>query len=84
MIERELESKKGVIKPEIKRIEELERWFKTEYLSRLHTIERYDYLGLICSDKRYALETEAYDKEQELRTLRNQEKLPDIRNKNLL
>lgn len=80
MIEHELESSRTTSQTQdIQRIATLEKWFRFEYPSRLLTIQRYSYLGLKLPESRYALEMEAYDKENELRRLRGQEELPSPR-----
>lgn len=55
----------------------IREWFKNDYLIRLTQIERYRYLGLETEDTRYALELEAYQKEQDLRALLGEPLLPD-------
>jgi len=67
----------------MKRINELEKWFAHEYVSRLNTINRYTYLGLPLPETRYALEMEAYKKENELRALKGQEPLPESKLKKI-
>ena len=67
-----------------RRIDELERWFRFDYVYRLNKINRYTYLGLPLPESKYQLELEAYEKEQELRKLKGENSLPDIKNKNLL
>jgi hypothetical protein len=61
------------------KIRVLEEWFKYDYIYRLTTIQRYNYLGLIPPETRYALELEAYDKENQLRSLKGLEPLPTIK-----
>jgi len=68
---------------DVKRIDELEKWFAREYVSRLNTINRYTYLGLPLPETRYALEMEAYHKENELRALKGQEPLPESKLKKI-
>ena len=85
MREMELETSRTTITLlDVKRIEELELWFRYEYPSRLHKIERYKYLGLPLPETRYALEMEAYNKENELRSLRGENPLPELKLQNLL
>lgn len=80
MKEIELETSRMTINlMDVKRIEELELWFRYEYPSRLHKIERYKYLGLPLPETRYALEMEAYNKENELRSLRGEQPLPELK-----
>ena len=77
MIEHELESSRTTSQTQdIQRIATLEKWFRFEYPARLLTIQSYSYLGLKLPESRYALEMEAYNKENELRRLRGQEELP--------
>lgn len=85
MYENELEtSRKTISNVNIRRIEEIERWFRFEYPSRLNTIERYRFLGLPLPETRWSLEHEAYDKENELRRLKGLEPLPELKYKNIL
>lgn len=85
MREYELETKRRteVNESDIRRIDELEKWFTFEYPKRLQTIARYTYLGLKHNETRYALEIEAYDKENELRLLKGDEPLPPLKIKDL-
>lgn len=84
MRESELETKRKVIyNDNTKRIDELEKWFMFEYPIRLNKIARYTYLGIKGNETRYALEIEAYDKENELRLLRGEELLPPLKLKDL-
>lgn len=62
-----------------KRIEELEKWFRYDYRSRLDAVNRYNYLGIPCVESRYTIEIEAYEKEQELRQLKGLAPLPEIK-----
>lgn len=62
-----------------KRIEELEKWFRYDYRSRLDAVNRYNYLGIPCVESRYTIEIEAYEKEQELRELKGLAPLPEIK-----
>ena len=86
MIEKELEtSRKTILYPEnVKRIDELEKWFRFDYPARLNKISRYSYLGLPLPETRYELEREAYDKENELRILNGEKPLPPLKLHNLL
>jgi hypothetical protein len=68
----------------IKKMEEIEKWFRYEYPARFHKIERHRYLGLPLPETRYALELEAYNKENELRLLKGEEPLPALKLNNLL
>lgn len=76
---RELSNKKGIIRPDNSEMLELEKWFRTEYVERKLKITRYDYLQLPCKDTLYALENEAYEKENRLRILKGLPPLPDIK-----
>lgn len=58
-------------------IERIKKWFRTVYRDRLDKINRHSYLGLPMLDSRYALEMEAYEKENKLRELMGEEKLPE-------
>lgn len=83
MVEHELETSRRLITKDVERINELNKWFRFEYPSRLNTINRYVYLGLKPQETRYALELEAYEKENELRKLRGEEPLPELKYKDL-
>lgn len=64
----------------LKKISELERWFKTEYIYQNLELRRKLYLGVSQVDKTlYALEVEAHNKEQELRRLKGIKPLPEIK-----
>lgn len=78
MQESELQRQRPFREP-CRRAEELERWFATTYLQRLSAILRYKYLGIEYEDTRYALEKEAYTKEQELRALYGKDPLPEFK-----
>jgi hypothetical protein len=85
MKENELEtSRKTELLLNIKRIEEIEKWFRYEYPARLLKAERYSYLGLKSQETRWDVEKEAYEKENELRLLRGEEPLPALKYINLL
>lgn len=84
MIETELETSRVTISKNTKRIEEIEKWFRYEYPARLNTIQRYTYLGIKLPETRYALEMEAYDKENELRALTGKSELPKPKLQSLL
>ena len=73
MKENELETSRLVSTVDVERIDELLRWFRFEYPSRLNTLNRYLYLGLKTPETRYELELEAYNKENELRLLKGQD-----------
>lgn len=82
MNEKELENSRSTITTStynIKKIIRLENWFKNEYPERLLRIMRYDYLKIPKKETRYALEMEAYEKEQELLALKGKELLPKIK-----
>ena len=83
MIEKELEASKRVVSKDVKRIDELQRWFRFEYPERLNRFNRYSYLGLPLVETRYHLELEAYEKENELRMLKGEELLPELKFKDL-
>lgn len=54
----------------------LRQWFTTEYRDKLDMINRDKYLGLPVRLSRYALEMEAYEKENRLRELEGKNPLP--------
>lgn len=65
-------------------MDQITHWFRTEYLVRHAALERYKYLGLPMLDSRYALELEAYDKENRLRELQGLEPLPAPKHKQII
>lgn len=65
-------------------IDEIRRWFKTEYAEKLATLNRDKYLGLPMRYSRYALEMEAYEKENRLLELLGEEKLPEPKFTNII
>lgn len=85
-MERELSNKKVTTKSVVKneQIETLKRWFRTEYLQELATIERYKILGLKYYKTRFDLEVEAYEKEQLLLQLQNKETLPPYKRNDII
>ena len=84
MQETELETSRVTISQNNKRKEEIEKWFRYEYPARLNTIQRYTYLGIKLPETRYALEMEAYEKENELRALMGKPELPKPKLQSLL
>lgn len=78
MREFELNASRETKDIDVRRINELELWFRFDYPARLNTINRRSYLGLPLDESRYALEIEAYNKENELRVLKGLEKLPEL------
>lgn len=84
MTEMPIETKRQVVLPDLRELDALKAWFRTEYRDRLDKINRYQYLGIKTEDTRYALEKEAYQKEQRLRELQGLEPLPEIKFKKLL
>lgn len=78
MIENAIENKR-IIEPTSTNaeIERIKKWFKTEYRDKLDALNRDKYLGLPMRISRYALEMEAYEKENRLRELLGEEKLPE-------
>lgn len=84
MKEIEIDTSRITTKQDNTRIRELENWFRFDYVERLNRIARYDYLGLPTVESRWALEIEAYNKENELRQLKGLSPLPDIMFKDLL
>lgn len=61
-----------------KRKVELEEWFKNDYMIRLEHIRRCNYFNIPSDETMYALQKEAYDKEQEYRALVGKKPLEDI------
>lgn len=87
MRETELENKKEVIitnQKKDKKIRDLEHWFRNDYLVRLASINRAKFLGYKPTESLYSLQLEAYNKENELRELQGNVKLPTISNLGLL
>lgn len=85
MVENELESSKVTIdNKNVTRIEQIKKWFRFDYLERLNRINRHAYLGLQIPETRYALEMEAYEKENEMRQLQGLEPLPKTKFTDLL
>jgi hypothetical protein len=85
MIENELEASRTTeTSLNVRRIEEIEKWFRIEYPARLLKAERYYYLGIPAEETRWDVEKEAYDKENELRILRGEEPLPALKYTDLL
>lgn len=85
MIENELEASRTTeTSLNVRRIEEIEKWFRIEYPARLLKAERYYYLGIPAEETRWDVEKEAYDKENELRILRGEKPLPALKYTDLL
>lgn len=84
MIEQPIENKTSVAPSQLAEIEKLQRWFRTEYLEKLAKSKRDAYLGLPCRISRYALEMEAYKKENRLRELLGKEPLPEPKFKKII
>ena len=85
MIENTVNTKKTVSPTSINaEVDEIRRWFKTEYLEKLAKSKRDAYLGLPCRISRYALELEAYKKENRLRELLGKEPLPEPKFKKII
>lgn len=85
MIERPINATKTVDKTNVSvEIDEIKRWFRTEYMEKLATLNRDKYLGLPMRQSRYALEMEAYEKENRMRELLGQEKLPEPKFQNII
>lgn len=59
---------------------ELEKWFATEYIFRLEHIRRCNYFNIPSDETMYALQKEAYEKEQEYRKLCGKAPLKNIPN----
>ena len=84
-MERELSSTKQTIQNTERnyKIEELKRWFRTDYLQEIAKLERYKVLGIPHNKTRFMVEEEAYYKEQELLLLQNKEPLPPYKRNDL-
>lgn len=85
MIETSIENKR-IIQPNnvSAEVDEIRVWFRTEYLDKLLMLNRDKYLGLPMRYSRYALEMEAYEKENRMRELLGQEKLPEPKFQNII
>lgn len=79
-------SNKTIIQPsEVNaEVDKIRLWFRTEYMEKLATLNRDKYLGLPMRHSRYALEMEAYEKENRMRELLGQEKLPEPKFQNII
>jgi hypothetical protein len=84
MIENELETSRKTLVPDYARISELTNWFRFDYPMRLNAINRHKYLNLPLPESRYSLELEAYNKENELRSLKGLDPLPELKIKEIL
>lgn len=69
---------------DVSEIDAIKKWFRTEYIDRLNRANRYKYLGLPMLESRYALEMEAYEKENRLRELEGKEPLPEPQFRNII
>lgn len=79
MVTREIEASKRKNIEVNRELEEIERWFRNDYVFRKLAIDRYQYLGLRPPESRYALEIEAYKKENRSRELQGLEPLPEVK-----
>lgn len=75
----EIEKSKVTISRDVTKIREIEAWFEYEYTTRLNRILRHQYLGLPAPESRWDLEVEAYNKDNELRKLKGQPPLPELK-----
>lgn len=57
----------------------LKKWFKTEYVERLNRLNNRLFLKLPQEETRYDIEIDAYKKEQELRKLEGKSPLPPVK-----
>lgn len=65
-------------------VDKIRAWFRTEYADKITTLNRDLYLGLPMRFSRYALEMEAYEKENRMRELLGEELLPEPKFKNII
>lgn len=80
----ELENKKTIDKSVMDEINKIEQWFRTEYVKRRMSIDRYAFLNISPKpETRLTLEVEAYNKEQRLRELKGLPLLPNIKTETL-
>ena len=85
MTERPIQNKTLIRPNEVNvEVDKIRIWFKTEYADKLATIKRDKYLGLPARYSRYALEMEAYKKENRLRELLGKEPLPEPKYKKII
>lgn len=85
MTENPLETKRKLSPSKVNaEVDKIRTWFRTEYADKLATLNRDKYLGLPMRYSRYALEMEAYEKENQLRELLGQEKLPEPKFQNII
>lgn len=85
MIESSLEIKRAIEPTSTNaEIEALKKWFRTEYRDKLDALNRDKYLGLPMRISRYSLEMEAYEKENRLRELLGEDKLPEPKFTNVI
>ena len=79
MVTREIEASKRKNIEVNRELEEIERWFRNDYVFRKLAIDRYQYLGLKPQESRYAFELEACKKENRSRELQGLEPLPEVK-----
>ena len=85
MIESSLETKRTIEPTSTNaEIEIIKKWFRTEYRDKWDTLNRDKYLGLPMRISRYSLEMEAYEKENRLRELMGEPKLPEPKFTNVI
>ena len=78
MIESPIENKKKLVPTDVTaEVDKIKAWFRNEYATKIATLNRDLYLGLPMRYSRCALEMEAYEKENRMRELLGQEKLPE-------
>lgn len=85
MIENPIENKIKLAPTDVNaEVDAIRAWFRNEYATKIATLNRDLYLGLPMRFSRYALEMEAYAKENRMRELLGEELLPEPKFKNII
>lgn len=85
MTESPIENKRKLVPTNVNaEVDKIRAWFRTEYADKIATLNRDLYLGLPMRFSRYALEMEAYEKENRMRELLGEELLPEPKFKNII
>lgn len=85
MIENPIENRTKLAPTDIDaEVDAIRAWFRNEYATKIATLNRDKYLGLPMRISRYALEMEAYEKENRIRELLGEELLPEPKFKKII
>lgn len=86
MIENPIENKikKHLPTDVVAEVDKIQAWFRNEYTPKILTLNRDLYLGLPMRYSRYALEMEAYEKENKMRELLGEELLAEPKYKKII